>query len=197
MEDCVSTHSRLKAAGLQRCSISPFKPVSTHSRLKAAGPEWIESTRIRFSFNTQPPEGGWQIGKAETDGHYRFNTQPPEGGWVGSRLGSSLRTTIVSTHSRLKAAGNAHFVLDVDNAVSTHSRLKAAGNAHFVLDVDNAVSTHSRLKAAGPLPLFSRHRTRRFNTQPPEGGWKNVKLSIQYKKSFNTQPPEGGWICNY
>ena len=32
-----------------------------------------------------------------------------------------------------------------------------------------------------------------FNTQPPEGGWKNVKLSIQNKKSFNTQPPEGGW----
>ena len=37
----------------------------------------------RYSFNTQPPEGGWhwemQHGKPHTS---RFNTQPPEGGWV-------------------------------------------------------------------------------------------------------------------
>ena len=36
----------------------------------------------RYSFNTQPPEGGWgQAGFAS----YRcacFNTQPPEGGWT-------------------------------------------------------------------------------------------------------------------
>ena len=32
-----------------------------------------------------------------------FNTQPPEGGWVG--LEEPVEPTVVSTHSRLKAAG--------------------------------------------------------------------------------------------
>ena len=35
---------------------------------------------------------------------YRFNTQPPEGGWL-LRLSMILKTSVVSTHSRLKAAG--------------------------------------------------------------------------------------------
>ena len=33
-----------------------------------------------------------------------FNTQPPEGGWV-QRFGRRFGLQIVSTHSRLKAAG--------------------------------------------------------------------------------------------
>ena len=32
-----------------------------------------------------------------------------------------------------------------------------------------------------------------FNTQPPEGGWKFVKLAPAWFSGFNTQPPEGGW----
>ena len=32
-----------------------------------------------------------------------------------------------------------------------------------------------------------------FNTQPPEGGWTNFKDDKVVRKSFNTQPPEGGW----
>ncbi|WP_455019888.1 hypothetical protein [Kingella denitrificans] len=33
------------------------------------------------SFNTQPPEGGWCVGRAPLLNVRRFNTQPPEGGW--------------------------------------------------------------------------------------------------------------------
>ena len=33
--------------------------VSTHSRLKAAGMRWLYRLRILSCFNTQPPEGGW------------------------------------------------------------------------------------------------------------------------------------------
>ena len=54
-----------------------------------------------------------------------FNTQPPEGGWdytAGGRLGVT-----VSTHSRLKAAGQGCFYGIPACFVSTHSRLKAAG----------------------------------------------------------------------
>ena len=55
-------------------------------------------------FNTQPPEGGWDVD------YYQY------GGYE-----------IVSTHSRLKAAGD--FTVSVYDIfdVSTHSRLKAAG----------------------------------------------------------------------
>ena len=55
-----------------------------------------------------------------------FNTQPPEGGW-----------------------GHGGGVFDVFLAVSTHSRLKAAGDGFDLTAVAVRVSTHSRLKAAG------------------------------------------------
>ena len=32
-----------------------------------------------------------------------------------------------------------------------------------------------------------------FNTQPPEGGWGNLRIYASYDSCFNTQPPEGGW----
>ena len=58
---CVSTHSRLKAAGLyDGGTFYKFDDVSTHSRLKAAGSFQAWRKRLMRSFNTQPPEGGWQ-----------------------------------------------------------------------------------------------------------------------------------------
>ena len=57
--ECVSTHSRPKAAGvsLHIC----FEPVavSTHSRPKAAGAAQCTAAKGNVCFNTQPPEGGW------------------------------------------------------------------------------------------------------------------------------------------
>ena len=35
--------------------------VSTHSRLKAAGAEPLKLSLLFRSFNTQPPEGGWEV----------------------------------------------------------------------------------------------------------------------------------------
>ncbi len=55
-------------------------------------------------FNTQPPEGGWDYPAYFISSENSFNTQPPEGGWL--KLGKGLATLCVSTHSRLKAAGN-------------------------------------------------------------------------------------------
>ena len=54
------------------------------------------------------------------------------------------------------------------------------------------VSTHSRLKAAGSAHL-SHSNIRRFNTQPPEGGWLRLCIRLGRIGGFNTQPPEGGW----
>ena len=55
--------------------------------------------------------------------------------------------------------------------VSTHSRLKAAVLVGLCKKRGASVSTHSRLKAAG-RKLFCPNLNYRFNTQPPEGGWK-------------------------
>ena len=57
-----------------------------------------------------------------------------------------------------------------------------------------AVSTHSRLKAAGWQCRYTGAICYRFNTQPPEGGWRHSARKRQQKHSFNTQPPEGGWL---
>ena len=33
-------------------------------------------------FNTQPPEGGWELSAEFEEVMACFNTQPPEGGWI-------------------------------------------------------------------------------------------------------------------
>ena len=55
--------------------------------------------------------------------------------------------------------------------VSTHSRLKAAGSSRRKTAFLFSVSTHSRLKAAGLRRSSETRRNICFNTQPPEGGW--------------------------
>ena len=102
------------------------------------------------SFNTQPPEGGWSAPDALVTAVMGFNTQPPEGGWMDLQPDQCLLLH-VSTHSRPKAAGATELVPGDKNGVSTHSRPKAAGKG-------------CRCKNACPCC---------FNTQPPEGGWRN------------------------
>ena len=58
---------------------------------------------------------------------------------------------MVSTHSRLKAAGCFKADKPKEEEVSTHSRLKAAGNGRRYSAETWHVSTHSRLKAAGVI----------------------------------------------
>ena len=43
--------------------IKAAKLVSTHSRLKAAGVTISVSSCIYYGFNTQPPEGGWDTAR--------------------------------------------------------------------------------------------------------------------------------------
>ena len=143
------------------------------------------------SFNTQPPEGGWnwqmriivslfefqhtaarrRLGRRRDSARMRdrFNTQPPEGGW---------------RHRR--------------DSARTHDRFNTQppeGGWEFY--------PQARISILG------------FNTQPPEGGWARMYLpssvlnSFQHTAArrrlgdrnfcdvrqicFNTQPPEGGW----
>jgi len=44
-------------------------------------PKTLSAVINRGSFNTQPPEGGWQLRHNRRGIGVSFNTQPPEGGW--------------------------------------------------------------------------------------------------------------------
>ena len=80
------------------------------------------------------------------------------------------------------------------------------------------VSTHSRPKAAGGFGKCNARKHRRFNSQPPEGGWAMpplrgmglIRVSTHsrpkaaglvfidwfgFRICFNSQPPEGGWMA--
>ena len=163
----VSTHSRPKAAGPRNQPRHPQRPVSTHSRPKAAVCHKLLTKIVKDGFNTQPPEGGWSVGLREREppavsthsrpkaagqqvvgGQIRcgFNTQPPEGGW-GFRTRHPVAQP-VSTHSRPKAAGTA--------PIKPH-----------MLPVFQHTAARRRLSAKCVRPVTMR----RFNTQPPEGGW--------------------------
>ena len=101
------------------------------------------------SFNTQPPEGGWQRAGHEFKRLCRcFNTQPPEGGWQNGMKVSAQREVFQHTAARRRLGGYLTAAYPICQ-VSTHSRPKAAGRhiAHIVSAA--AVSTHSRPKAAG------------------------------------------------
>ena len=106
--------------------------VSTHSRLKAAGRVHETENFVMFGFNTQPPEGGWVPALLIPPSWRGFNTQPPEGGWLepGEIV---VFENLVSTHSRLKAAGYSRESDYFATYVSTHSRLKAAGSTPMIL----------------------------------------------------------------
>ena len=147
----VSTHSRLKAAGCPRSSGCGQAAVSTHSRLKAAGKNMPQEKRFEPSFNTQPPEGGWQFKLSACLIPKCFNTQPPEGGW-NPRYARMAKVASFNTQPPeggwLSSCAHRHRRIQV----STHSRLKAAGRAWMMIFVQNLS----------------------FNTQPPEGGWSNI-----------------------
>ena len=68
----VSTHSRLKAAGHGSSMAHWRSYVSTHSRLKAAGKLQIRGLNVGLCFNTQPPEGGWGCVFYPTPCHVAF-----------------------------------------------------------------------------------------------------------------------------
>ena len=79
------------------------------------------------------------------------------------------------------------------SVVSTHSRLKAAGSENMTVVTIPIVSTHSRLKAAGQAVDALLDFGGCFNTQPPKGGWVGGYDGRRPSESFNTQPPKGGW----
>ena len=169
---------------------------------------------MKSCFNTQPPEGGWNH-----YGYYPSHVQSvsthsrPKA--AGSFTLPAWSDVIVSTHSRPKAAGPMVFIWTRNLFVSTHSRPKAAGSVTIKPITQLGVSTHSRPKAAGKAPSKGETKLKwfqhtaarrrmaknpqtitnhmRFNTQPPEGGWKSLKARIiQLIVSTHSRPKAAG-----
>ena len=172
--------------------------VSTHSRPKAAGAHRTASTGYCRRFNTQPPEGGWQMDYG--CGHIILVFQHTAARRrLAFQLLDGLCVCAVSTHSRPKAAGQVvkehSSIPESFNTqppeggwlsggcyicpllVSTHSRPKAAGTIIGALYIFVKVSTHSRPKAAGLSRPFMSRQQASFNTQPPEGGWEDERAA--------------------
>ena len=165
------TAARRRLAGAT-AGVRRFGGVSTHSRPKAAGGGVLICRRCWEGFNTQPPEGGWfddsfsgglpakfqhtaarrrlvsYLNSPTTRASPSFNTQPPEGGW--SEPSKQGRRTVVSTHSRPKAAGDHR---ENQSRATFSFQHTAARRRLGFCRVHNliilSVSTHSRPKAAG------------------------------------------------
>ena len=69
-------------------------------------------------------------------------------------------------------------------------RLAAADTADLILKLFQHTAARRRL-AGMPMSAFI---PKSFNTQPPEGGWKQDCNRYGKVRRFNTQPPEGGWL---
>ena len=106
-----------------------------------------------------------------------FNSQPREGGW----LCRHFEVWDLFASFQLTAARRRLVSVDMSTTglywISTHSRAKAAGG-----------TCRGGLAGAG-----------HFNSQPREGGWKNLWRRERTHCYFNSQPREGGWppcACN-
>ena len=120
-----------------------------HTAARRRLAELKRAVSVMVGFNTQPPEGGWMPTALTASNKNSFNTQPPEGGWTDIEY-CRVEGTVVSTHSRPKAAGCIVRENQRAYGVSTHSHPKAAGSLTDERLPEGDVSTHSRPKAAGP-----------------------------------------------
>ena len=136
------------------------------------------------------------------------------------RLGSPISWQARISGFQLTAARRRLVNTQVSPLLSRSFQLTAARRRLVLLNVlfmiKLTVSTHIRPKAAGCQAVFIKIFKRRFNSQPPEGGWGKQRqlihqqhmfqltaarrrlvynyFGIKELKCFNSQPPEGGWI---
>ena len=199
----VSTHSRPKAAAPDISAVAnyrKFQHTAARRRLR------LLSTFKEFTscFNTQPPEGGCKPPRFPLFAYHRFNTQPPEGGCfmldcfckiktefqhTAARAAQSAWISVVSTHSRPKAAAPELKSVVSWIGVSTHSRPKAAAQNLNLYTPFILVSTHSRPKAAACHAGNTFAFFACFNTQPPEGGCNQFFYQIPvFKVSTHSRP---------
>ena len=143
--------------------------VSTHSRPKAAGPFDL--------LMASPP-------------CVSTHSRPKAAGRVMREFMTRLKFQHTAARRRLEAGFGQRVYC---RPVSTHSRPKAAGQVIAELLIPEEVSTHSRPKAAGVVKNLFSYLSSGFNTQPPEGGWTNPKITrCDIAVSTHSRPKAAG-----
>ena len=90
-----------------------------------------------------------------------FNTQPPEGGWTSILVLCISAYMFQHTAARRRLAAMMVYKT-VNSMVSTHSRPKAAGYQRKTRRASPRVSTHSRPKAAGVVAFEEQKKWQQF-----------------------------------
>ena len=189
----VSTHSRPKAAGSIRrgcCVISRFQHTAARRRLALSAclkgdAEGFQHTAARRRLelpSASPPEP------------LSFNTQPPEGGWQIDLVRFSAIKEFQHTAARRRLAVfvscfNPHVPLGFQHTAARRRLV----NILTTLCIPNLFQ-HTAARRRLVLPNSTARWARCFNIQPPEGGWNRPRNAFRRPYSFNTQPPEGGWV---
>ena len=164
----VSTHSRLKAAGTPHTIARTIAVVSTHSRPKAAGSRIRPSEpAARVSTHSRPKAAGWPTASSSPT-NTSFNTQPPEGGWEADR--SDWHPPYVSTHSRPKAAGAISMIAHTDRQFQHTAARRRLGLQSTKTSPRRGFNTQPP-EGGWSIATFAATCPFCFNTQPPEGGW--------------------------
>ena len=145
-----------------------------------------------YSFNSQPPEGGWHFHNRFKRASDCFNSQPPEGGWRQQAVTLPRMTGFQLTAARRRLAEAKSRQGSNSNCFNSQPP-EGGWKTGEILETDLIVSTHSRPKAAGSRRWRSQAAVCCFNSQPPEGGWFHVRPPHPRQTGFNSQPPEGGW----
>ena len=121
---------------------------------------------------------------------FSFNTQPPEGGWL--LLAGSLELGEVSTHSRPKAAG---FCWQVRWSWAKFQHTAARRRLESGKTVIKTLHSFNTQPPEGGWveSLPSATQVESFNTQPPEGGWFFLRASLRVLQvSTHSRPKAAG-----
>ena len=121
--------------------------VSTHSRPKAAGLQAMISTFAKFGFNTQPPEGGWEIFRFHLSfSNVSTHSRPKAAGTTSRKRMISPKFQHTAARRRLEANCRSFQGVKMFQHTAARRRLGHTFEIRFTVF---GVSTHSRPKAAG------------------------------------------------
>ena len=169
------------------------------------------------SFNTQPPEGGWQGCKKSVMIDVGFQHTAARRRLAKTSTNTALAVLFQHTAARRRLADG-----QVNQSLSQRFQHTAArrrlGSFPNMITLNVFVSTHSRPKAAGigfligsPVLWFQHTAARRRLVGRQQGQTRPRRVSTHSRPKaagqkcqsypcrmtcFNTQPPEGGWAIH-
>ena len=180
-------------------------------QLTAARRRLVHHNRLHPSqddFNSQPREGGWGAVLSVCLCHAKFQLTAARRRLDAVHMLHNLQS-LISTHSRAKAAGITILQRGGGQALSTHRRATASGQVVLLLLLPppprptlfpcttlfraKTISTHSRAKAAG-AKVFPNASVRLFQlTAARRRLGRTNRAHFWEICHFNSQLREGGW----